>query len=139
MLIEENAETANQLLTAWKEAGISNPITTFISGNDAAAFLNHHAESADRIAYPLPCFILLNLELKDMPAIDFLKWLRSHPKLKRMPVVALCARDELELFHQAYDAGANSCLVKPLAAEELMRVVKSINGYWVILVEKPMI
>ncbi len=39
--------------------------------------------------------------------------------------------------NRAYDLGCNSYLVKPVAFDALLDMIRTINHYWVLLNEKP--
>ena len=63
--------------------------------------------------------------------------MRQHSGLKRLPIVVLSSsRNEVDI-NRAYDLGANSYLVKPVAFDDLLRLVRSLEGYWLMLNVKP--
>jgi DNA-binding NarL/FixJ family response regulator len=64
-------------------------------------------------------------------------WLRMQPELKRIPVVVLTDSHDTDSINRAYDAGANSYLVKPGDAEEIVRMVEMVRQYWMSLNEPP--
>jgi DNA-binding NarL/FixJ family response regulator len=59
--------------------------------------------------------------------------------LKLLTVVVLTSSQQSTDINKAYDLGANSYLVKPVTFDALVEMVKSLNFYWVILNEKPII
>ena len=48
----------------------------------------------------------------EVPAVDFIEWLRDHPRLAGVPVLVLVPYPTDALFRQAYAAGANDALVQ---------------------------
>ena len=40
-------------------------------------------------------------------------------------------------INRAYDLGANSYLVKPVACENLLDLIRSLNMYWLVLNQHP--
>jgi CheY-like chemotaxis protein len=99
------------------------------------AYLSGSGPYSDRLEYPLPCFLLLDVAAQG--AFEALTWIRGHRDFRRLPVIVFTQSTDLEQIDRAYALGANSYLVKPFDPEKLRELVKAINAYWVILVEKP--
>ncbi len=86
---------------------------------------------------PKPVLILLDLNLPDTSGLEVLRFVRNNPETKALPVVVFTGSNNPELVNKAYDMGANSYLVKPMDHANFMELVKMINGYWIIMAEKP--
>lgn len=54
-----------------------------------------------------------------------------------LPVVALTSSRERSDVNRAYDLCINSYLMKPVAFDNLMQLVKSLGLYWMVLNENP--
>jgi CheY-like chemotaxis protein len=93
----------------------------------------------DREQHPLPALILLDLKLPGMSGLELLRWLRQQKNLRRIPVLVLTSETDPSYMEAAYDAGANSYLLKSPVPEEIDRVVTLITNYWLDLNESPMI
>jgi len=87
--------------------------------------------------YALPALMLLDLKRPRKSGLEVLHWVRQQDGLKRLPVVVLTSSRETADVNRAYDLGANSYLVKPVAFESLLEMVKALNLYWMILSERP--
>jgi DNA-binding NarL/FixJ family response regulator len=61
--------------------------------------------------------------------------LLSGSALRRIPVVVLTSDREVATMDAAYDLGANSYLVKPGNPTEIVRIVETIQRYWIDLNE----
>jgi CheY-like chemotaxis protein len=72
-----------------------------------------------------------------MTGFELLQWKRTQPYIRRIPVVVLTIDKATSAINAAYDLGANSYLVKPGDPEEIIRIVKSIQEYWLGLNEAP--
>jgi DNA-binding NarL/FixJ family response regulator len=66
-----------------------------------------------------------------------LQWKRTQPYIRRIPVVVLTIDSATSAVNSAYDLGANSYLIKPGNPDEIMRVVKTIQEYWLGLNQPP--
>jgi CheY-like chemotaxis protein len=130
MLIEDEQTDALLIIRAFEHAGLENPIDKVSDGDDALARLEGIGPYQDRTQYPLPAFILLDLKLPGMHGLRLLRWIRSKKDLRLIPVVVLTNSADAADVRAAYEAGANSYLVKPADRTEIYRVVKIIQDYW---------
>jgi len=58
-------------------------------------------------------------------------------EIRRIPVVVLTGDTDQKTINAAYDLGANSYLVKPGTGDDVARMVKAIQNYWISLNEPP--
>ena len=130
MLIEDEATDSLLVRKAFEKAGVENPIQTLSHGDKALAYLEGIGEYQDRAKYPLPIFILLDLKLPGMMGLQLLKWIRTRKDLRMIPVVVLTNSAEDMDVKSAYEAGANSYLLKPADRNEVFRVVQLVQKYW---------
>jgi DNA-binding NarL/FixJ family response regulator len=73
---------------------------------------------------------LLDLTLPVTDGFEVLRWVRSQPHLKDIPVVVLTASDRIRDVNQAYQLGAHSFLVKSLDFQDAIALAQSISDYW---------
>jgi CheY-like chemotaxis protein len=139
LLIEDNPSDAALVARAFDRSGVVNPIRRLKDGEDALAYLSGAGTYANRKENPLPAVILLDLNLPRFNGYQLMIWLRMQPELKRIPVVVLTESSDAESINRAYDAGANSYLVKPGSGEEIVRMVELVRQYWMSLNEPPRI
>ena len=130
MLIEDEQTDALLIRRAFEQAGVENPIHSVSDGDDALARLEGIGPYQDRIQYPLPAFVLLDLKLPGMHGLRLLRWIRSKKDLRLIPVIVLTNSADAADVKAAYETGANSYMVKPADRTEIFRVVKVIQDYW---------
>jgi CheY-like chemotaxis protein len=130
MLIEDESTDSLLIRRAFEKAGVQNPIQYVSDGDDALARLEGIGEYQNRTQYPLPAFILLDLKLPGMQGLPLLRWIRSKRALRLIPVVVLTNSADAADVKAAYEAGANSYLLKPADREEINRVIEVIQHYW---------
>jgi CheY-like chemotaxis protein len=115
---------------AHSEGGAANPLVFVSDGEEALEYLRQTGRHADRAGSLQPGIILLDLNMPGIDGRETLKIIRADPSLQRIPVVILttsCAEDDIAT---AYDAGANSYIVKPNAFRSLVQVFERLCGYW---------
>ncbi len=106
-------------------------------GELVIAYLSGLANYTDRIQYPLPALVLLDLKMPRRTGFEVLDWIRAQPTLRRLPVIVLTSSKHEADINWTYEHGANSYLVKPVSFEALVEVVKAIHHYWLTMNERP--
>jgi CheY-like chemotaxis protein len=135
LLVDNDPAQASLIREVLQAERVSNNVQIVPNGPETIAYLTGTGKYRDRSAFPLPCFLLLDLKVDG--AFEVLSWIRNQLELRRMPVVVLTHSRDLEHVTRVYALGANSYLVKPFDQAKLRELVKAINAYWVILVQKP--
>jgi len=133
LLVEDNRMDVELTLDAFKEARLLNTIYVSPNGQDALNYLFGRGKYADRITYPMPNLVLLDLKLPGIDGFEVLRQVKSAPILKRLPVVILTSSKEEGDRALTYDIGANSYIVKPVSFDGFLGVIKQIEGYWISL------
>ncbi|HET9364362.1 MAG TPA: response regulator [Candidatus Angelobacter sp.] len=133
LLIEDERTDVILISEAFEKAGVQNPVLSVSHGDQALAWLEGVGEYSDRTKYPLPAFILLDLKLPGMNGLQLLKWIRGRRDLRIIPVVVLTSSADPTDIKSAYEAGANSYLLKPGDRREIWRVAELIQNYWLSL------
>lgn len=128
LLVEDCAEDASLVVAAFKKWGISNPVLVVPDGEKAVDYLAGRNTSGGTEP-PLPCLAILDLKLPTMSGFEVLQWIRSHPRLERLPVVVLSGTKNLKDFDEAHRLGANACLVKSLDLSELYELIQHLNYF----------
>ncbi len=137
LLVEDDPNDVILIKRAFDRARIANPIQVARDGEEAIAYLAGSEPYHDRSLYPLPMLVLLDLKMPRKSGFDVLAWIRAQEGLRRLPVVVLTSSKDTPDINRAYDLGANSYLVKPVAFEALIEMVKTLGFYWLILNQKP--
>jgi CheY-like chemotaxis protein len=137
LLVEDNEEDIVLLKRAFRNAHVANPLRVVKDGEEAIRYLAGNGTYADRARHPMPFLLLLDLRLPKLSGFEVLAWIRDQPELAELIVIVLTGSDHVPDMTKARELGANSYLVKPGTFEELMEMVKRINGRWVLLDKRP--
>ena len=103
-------------------------------GEEAVAYVRRQGNFADQ---PRPDLILLDLNLPKKDGREVLKDLKSDPDLHRIPVVVLTSSAAEQDILSTYDLYANAYVTKPVDLEQFMRVVSSIQDFWLNIAKLP--
>lgn len=139
LLVEDDPNDVALTQRAFARAGFANPLHIVNDGEQAIAYLAGQPPYADRRRHPLPMLVLLDLKLPRRSGFEVLTWLRGVANVRRLPVVILTSSQHSPDVDRAYDAGANSYLVKPVAFEGLLSLVRTLGLYWIMTNEGPAI
>jgi CheY-like chemotaxis protein len=129
LLVEDSADDVFFMGRAMKTAGVATPLQVAKDGQAALDYLGGTNGYADRVKFPLPCLVLLDLKLPQILGLDVLKWIRSRPEFLTLPVIVLTSSGERSDLDRAYRLGANSFMVKP-SADDLPALAKCFSDYW---------
>lgn len=132
LMAEDNDDDAFLMCRAFRKARLLNPLVRVRTGEEAIAYLQGDGCYGNRTRYPLPFLLLLDLKMPRMNGFEVLKWVREQEKLKGLLVVVLTSSTREPDINQAYDLGANSFLSKPAHFDDLVQLLKRLQGYWLI-------
>ena len=134
LLVEDNEGDARLAKEALKESKLHNVLHFTTDGEEASDFLRKIGKYSDA---PRPDLILLDLNLPKKDGRELLAEIKSDPDLKRIPVVILTISKAEEDIIKTYNLHANCYITKPLDLEQFMKVVKSIEEFWLTIVKLP--
>ena len=127
LLVEDNPDDIALMLHALNDNRIANPVVVAEDGEQALQTLFGTHEQAESGA---PALILLDLNLPKRNGLEVLRELRNHPDTRLVPVVILTSSLEPSDRLNAYQAGANSYLRKPVDFDEFVDVAQQVGSYW---------
>jgi CheY-like chemotaxis protein len=130
LLVEDDDNDVLLLQRAFAKAGLRAKLKVASGGQQAIEYLAGHKDFADRTRFPLPFLVLLDLRMPGLDGFDVLRWIRAQPDLKRLLVVVLTSSDQQCDIDKAYELGANSYLLKPVAFEGTLGLVQRFEAYW---------
>jgi CheY-like chemotaxis protein len=131
LLVEDSDEDEYFMRRALKGAGLQNAIFRVSDGQQAIDYLAGEGAYTNRSAYPLPCLILLDLQLPTFSGFDVLEWIHSRREFHGFIVIVLTISDRPQDVSLAYKMGARSYLVKPPTTQQLRELVASLKTCWI--------
>jgi len=128
--VDDDPNDTELLRAAFSKARLPLIIHNAEDGEQAIAYLNGQGSYANRQKYQLPALVLLDLKLPGATGFEILEWVRTHPEFANLPVVVLSGSELKADVQQAYAGGADSYLIKPMAFDGLVSLVKDISSTW---------
>ncbi len=134
LLVEDSPGDIRLTQEVLKGGKINNHLSVVEDGVQAIAFLNRELPYTTA---PYPNLILLDLNLPKKDGREVLEVIKADPKFKRIPVIILTTSRAEEDIAQAYDLHANCYIAKPIDLDQFIRVIKSIEEFWLTIVKLP--
>lgn len=134
LLVEDSPGDVRLIQEALKESKVLNEIYVVEDGLEAMSFLRREDKYP---SVPRPDLILLDLNMPKKDGREVLAEIKADDELKRIPVVILTiSLDEEDVF-KTYNLHANCYITKPIGFDQFMKVVKSIEDFWLTIVKLP--
>lgn len=134
LLIEDNPGDARLAKEALRESKIKNNLHITDDGEQALNFL-HKKGGFENVA--TPDLILLDLNLPKIDGREILAQIKQDLVLKFIPVVILTTSVAEEDILKTYNLHANCYITKPLDLDQFIKIVRSIQDFWLTIVRLP--
>jgi CheY-like chemotaxis protein len=132
LLIDDDPNDRFLIRRSFQRLGIQNPLHEVNDGAEAIAYLEGHGPYSDRVKYPFPGILLLDLQMPRIDGLQVLEWIRSKLTIPGLLIVVLSRLDEIRQVNRAYALGANSFLTKPGTEEDLHSLITAFRDYWIL-------
>jgi|SRR5438128_3520223 len=134
LLVEDNPGDARLTLEAFKEGRVLNNFNVVNDGVEALAYLRREGQYTNATR---PDLILLDLNLPRKDGREVLEEIKADEGLMKIPVIVLTTSGAEEDIARAYTRHANCYITKPVDLDQFLRVVHSIENFWLTLVKLP--
>jgi len=126
LLVEDDADDLELALRALTRHMPAEEIRVASDGVEALEYLLGEPD-ASRLD---PALVLLDVRLPRLGGLDVIRRLRSTPRTRLLPIVLPPSSDEPSDILEAYAAGANAYVRKPIAFERFVDTIDSIAAFW---------
>ena len=131
LLVEDDDADAILVARAIRKAQITVRLERVKNGDEAIDYLDGRAAYGDRVRYPRPSVVLLDIKLPRRDGFEVVSWLREQPRpLSRTAVVMFTSSGRSADINRAYELGANSYLRKPEQHSDLVEAINAFHDFW---------
>jgi len=134
LLVEDSPGDVRLTQEAIKDAKLQITLHVVPDGQEAIAFLSREGKYASNRR---PDLILLDLNLPKKDGRAVLAEIKESPTLKSIPVVILTTSASEADILRSYQLHANCYITKPVDLDGFLKVVKSIDNFWLSVVKLP--
>ncbi|MBW4524673.1 MAG: response regulator [Phormidium tanganyikae FI6-MK23] len=132
LLVEDNPGDVRLTQEVLREGTLFNRLSVVEDGVQAIEFL-HRQGKFDHA--PRPDLILLDLNLPRKDGREVLEEIKFSSDFRRIPVVVLTTSQSEDDIVRAYNFHANCYITKPIDLEQFIKVVRSIEAFWLTIVK----
>ena len=134
LLLEDSPGDVRLTRKAFKDAKVHINLSVAPDGVEAMAFLRREGKHA---GVPRPDLILLDLNLPRKSGREVLEEIKGDPTLMSIPVVVLTTSMSEQDVLRSYLLHVNCFITKPVDLDGFLKVVKSIDNFWLSVAELP--
>lgn len=131
LLVDDDSRDVELALTSLEEHNLSNDVAVARDGAEALDYLYRRGPFAER-PEGNPVVIFLDLKMPKVDGHEVLKQIKTDPDLKIIPVVVVTSSREEKDLIESYNQSANAYVVKPVAFDSFVDVVKQLGLFWVL-------
>jgi len=142
LLVEDDANDIgffrHALADASDRAAIKVRLEITRDGEEAIQYLSGTGDFSDRVRFPFPDLIVLDLKMPRLTGLDVLAWLKGHEEYRRVPKILLSSSSMEQDVDAAYRLGVNTFFQKPPNLSGLRELLYHLVSYWG-LTQRPII
>ncbi|MCC7301909.1 MAG: response regulator [Bacteroidia bacterium] len=137
LIADDDAEDRMLITDALYESRLKNTIQHVENGEELLQYLRNEGKFSERLLYPLPGIILLDLNMPKKDGREALREIKSDQRLSSIPVIVLTTSKAEEDIVRSYGLGVNSFISKPVSFNAMVEIMRTLNKYWFDIVELP--
>jgi DNA-binding response OmpR family regulator len=129
LYVEDEENDAVLLGLAFRRAKVQFPLAVVSDGRQAVEYLWGEGRFADRARHPLPCLLILDLNLPLMGGFEVLARVRAETRFASLPVLVFTSSAQESDRFRARELGASDYIVKPPQIERLVMFAESLERW----------
>ena len=134
LLVEDNEGDIFLVTEALEEGKIVNNLSVTRDGKEAIDFLEKKGKYQNA---EMPDLILLDVNLPKKNGHEVLEHIKSADHLKQIPVIMLTTSSAEKDILMCYENHANCFITKPVDVDNFLKVLYSIENFWINIVTLP--
>jgi CheY-like chemotaxis protein len=134
LLVEDNKGDVGLIEEVFEEAKFKNILHVAEDGEEAMLYLRGKGQFLDS---PRPDIVILDLNLPNKDGREVLREIKEDENLHNIPVIVLTTSNAEKDILGAYGFRANAYITKPLDFDQFIKVVGSIENFWLEIVKLP--
>lgn len=133
LLVDDNEDDIALVERVLDAQGLTGSYVVARNGAEALDYLFARGAHRGRDRRKLPAVVLMDLNLPRLSGIEALRAIRGNELTRLLPVVIFSTSTERHHLRDAYLAGANSCLRKPVSYGDFESMLRQVSRIWLRL------
>ncbi len=137
LMVDDDPDDLFLAKDAFSQSDLPGDFQMVSGGEEMMDYLYRRGRFIDLENFPMPSFILLDLNMPGKSGFESLMEIKKDPSLRRIPIVVFTTSGEEEDIYCSYELGASSYITKPATFDDFVEVMKKLGEYWLSLVRLP--
>ena len=137
LIADDDEEDRMLIRQAMLKNQVANPMHFVENGEEVLDYLHNRNQFSNNKDCPKPGLILLDLNMPKMDGREAIIEIKKEPALRSIPIVVLTTSGAEEDILRSYNLGVSSFITKPITFQGFIEVMKTLNQYWLEIVELP--
>lgn len=134
LLVEDNEGDILLTREALEDTKLDIKLSVVKDGKEALDFLN---KAGKHINADSPDLLLLDVNLPKKNGHEVLTSIKGNDAFKHIPVIMLTTSSSQKDIDQSYNNYANCYITKPVEVNDFLKVVATIENFWLSIVKLP--
>jgi CheY-like chemotaxis protein len=132
LIVDDREDDRILLQRMLRRVGVANPIHSLSDGHQAIRYFIGNSPVCDRVQYPIPEIVFLDLHMPMVSGWEVLDWLHALEFTPRVFTFIYSDIQNVGDVKEFYRLGADSFLSKPINELELRNLVTYIAAPWLL-------
>jgi CheY-like chemotaxis protein len=118
-------------------AGLGNRIEHFWNGQEVLDFLFLRDPRRRRESGEI-YLVLLDIRMPKVDGVEVLRQIKSHPELKKMPVIMLTTTEDAREVERCHELGCSVYMQKPVDFDRFAEAIRRLGLFMLLLLAPPL-
>jgi two-component system response regulator len=129
LLVDDDEIDLRLFARVVEKSGLAIRLRTLTEGKQAIDYLEAKGRYSDRLLYPLPDVVVLDLRMPQVNGFDFLAWRKASVLFSAIPVIVFSGSKDQNEIRRVFELGANKHIIKPQQFQGWQEVVREIWSF----------
>lgn len=129
LIADDDNDDQYMIKQAFESINLNEHVRTVNDGVELLDYL-HKRGKYKSTEVMSPKVILLDLNMPKKDGRECLREIKSHSKLKKIPIIVYSTSGNPDDIEFAYELGASSYITKPYSYQELVKIMEVFKQYW---------
>jgi CheY-like chemotaxis protein len=125
LIVQSNPADTLLTVEAFHAAGLTT--VNCVTDGDAIRYVRGEDKYTN---VPIPDLIFLDLSQPRVSGLEVLKFIKSNPQLRHIPIVVAAGSDDPKFVRAVYELNGNCFIRKPGELNEFVRFIESCYEFW---------
>jgi CheY-like chemotaxis protein len=125
LVADDDPDDALIFQMMFRKAALPQALHVVGDGQQVIDWLSGNGAYSDRVKYPMPDCVLLDLKMPVKTGFEALQWIRTQTAFRALPVVILSSSDDQQDIKRAQELGATTYFVKSPRLQDVLQYLRA--------------